>query len=436
VIKRRQHVAAIAVAASIALIATGCAASSGGSSSEPITLTITTFGTMGLDTLYSQYEKENPGITIKATNIDSGGNARDDAFTKLAAGSGLSDVVAVEQGWMSAVLEVGDQFQDLSDYGIDKIKDQWLDWKLAAATDANKRIIGYGLDIGPVGLCFNGPLLKAAGLPSDRDSLAAYLGGDKATWEKYFEVGNEYHAATGKAWYDGSSITWQMMVDQLPVGYYNTDKKVDVEGNTELKARWDLLAKGAADGLSGKQTAWDWGGGKAFADGTFATFVCPSWMLGIVKNNTEAAGGGRDTGWDFADVFPGGSANWGGSFLVIPKQSKHPAEAAKLAAWLSAPAQTVAEFKAVGVFPSTIQGLADPALRVPGDLDKFFNDAPVGDILSKRAVGIKSQYKGPDAGVISDQVFAPAAQELDAGTDGDTAWQDALKLLNDLVINK
>lgn len=391
---------------------------------------------MGLDTLYAEYEELNPGITIKATNIDSGGNARTDAFTKLAAGSGLSDVIAVEQGWMSAVLEVSDEFHDLSDYGIDDIKDQWLDWKLAAGTDAEGRIIGYGLDIGPIGLCFNGPQLAAAGLPSDREGFAEYLGGEDATWEKYFEVGNEYHAATGKAWYDGSSITWQMMVDQLPVGYYAEDGTVDVEGNTELKRRWDLLAGGAADGLSAKQVAWDWGGGAAFADGSFATFVCPSWMLGIVKNNTEAAGGSVETGWDFADVFPGGGANWGGSFLVVPKQSEHPEEAAALAAWLSAPAQTVKSFKEVGVFPSTIDGLADPALREPGELDAFFNGAPVGDILSRRAEGIVSQYKGPDAGIISDQVFAPSALELDNGVDGDTAWAHALALLDQLVINK
>ena len=57
------------------------------------------------------------------------------------------------------------------------------------------------------------------------------------------------------------------------------------------------------------------GQGKAFIDGTFATFVCPGWMLGVVKGNTEAGGGDATTGWDFADVFPGGAANWGGAFL-------------------------------------------------------------------------------------------------------------------------
>jgi cellobiose transport system substrate-binding protein len=436
-VTRRRLGAAVAVAASVALIMSGCSSTGGGTTSnEPITLTITTFGTMGLDSVYKDYEKLHPNITIKANNIDSGGNAKTDAFTKLAAGSGLSDIVAVEQGWMASVLDVSDQFQDLSDYGIDKVKDQWLDWKLAAGTDTKGRIVGAGLDIGPIGLCFNGPLLKAAGMPSDRAGVAELLGGADATWEKYFEVGKQYHAATGKPWYDGSQITWQVMTDQLPVGYYSGPGKIDVEGNTALRDRWNLVADGAKSGLSAKLTAWDWGGGKAFADGSFATFACPSWMLGIVKNNSEANGGSASTGWDFADVFPGGPANWGGSFLVVPKQSKHPQEAADLALWLSAPKQTVTEFKASGVFPSTTAGLADPALKVQGDLDKFFQNAPLGEILSKRAVGIKSQYKGPDAGLISDQVFGPAAQELDKGVSGDKAWQDALDLLKKLVTDK
>jgi cellobiose transport system substrate-binding protein len=416
----------------------GCAQSGGssGTSDDKVTLTITTFSNMGLEPGYKAYEKLHPNVTIKANNLAGGGDAKTDLFTKLAAGSGLSDVVAIEQGFMASVLDVSDQFQDLRDYGINDVKDQWLDWKLAAATDTKGGIIGAGLDIGPIGLCFNAPLLEAAGMPSDRAGFAELLGGADATWEKYFEVGKEYHAATGKAWYDSSQITFQVMSDQLPVGYYSGPGKVDVEGNTALKERWDLVADGAASGLSAKQTAWDWGGGKAFTDGSFATFACPSWMLGTLSKGAIAAGGSAATGWDFADVFPGGPANWGGSFLVVPKQSKHPQEAADLALFLASPEQSVSEFKVAGVFPSTIKGLADPALKVPGPLDEFFNGAPIGEILSKRAVGIKSQYKGPDSGLISDQVFTPATQELDQGVPGDKAWQDALDLLKKLVTDK
>jgi len=84
--RRTQVVAVVAGAAAFALIASGCSASRGdepASSDNPIELTVTTFGTFGYDDLYKTYEAEHPGVTIKATNIDTGGNARTDMFTKL-----------------------------------------------------------------------------------------------------------------------------------------------------------------------------------------------------------------------------------------------------------------------------------------------------------------------------------------------------------------
>jgi len=90
--RRTKVAAAVAGAASFALLAAGCSSSGGdaGTSSNPITLTVTTFGTMGFDKLYSQYEKEHPGIKIKATNIDTGGNALTDWKTKQASGGLLA----------------------------------------------------------------------------------------------------------------------------------------------------------------------------------------------------------------------------------------------------------------------------------------------------------------------------------------------------------
>jgi cellobiose transport system substrate-binding protein len=135
--RRTKVAAAVAGAASFALLAAGCSSSGGdaGTSSNPITLTVTTFGTMGFDKLYSQYEKEHPGIKIKATNIDTGDNALTDWQTKEAAGSGLPDVQAVEEGWLSKVMQVSDQFNDLKDYGANDIKSRWVDWKLKQAPE-------------------------------------------------------------------------------------------------------------------------------------------------------------------------------------------------------------------------------------------------------------------------------------------------------------
>lgn len=424
-------VAVVAGAAAFALVASGCS-SSPGSEDEQIELSITTFGTFGYDDLYKEYEKANPNIKIKATNIDTGGNARTDAFTKIAAGSGLSDIVAIEEGWLGSIMEVSDQFVDLNEYGAGDISDRWVDWKLAQGTDPEGRVIGYGTDIGPTGVCYNGQLFEAAGLPSDREAVADLLGGDDATWADFFATGQKYKDTTGKAWYDQSGFVWNAIVNQMPEGYYTSDGDLNVEDNAELKAAWLELADAAAGGLSANQSQWDWGGGKAFTDGTFATFVCPGWMLGVVKEQVEKGGGDATSGWDFADVFPGGAGNWGGAFLSVPTTSKHAEEAAALAAWLTAPEQQLKQFAAAGSFPSTTE--AQEELAANPTPNEFFNDAPVGTILASRAEGVTAQYKGPDDSLIQENVFGPAIKSLDAGTsDGEQSWQEAITLLNELV---
>lgn len=439
--RRRTTLGLAAGATAFALLVAGCSSSddkdspaTGGadstSAAEPVTLTITTFGTFGYDDLYKEYESLHPNVTIEATNIDTGGNARTDTFTKIAAGGdGLTDIVALEEGWLGAIMEVSDSFEDLRDYGISDRSSDWVDWKYAQATDPSGRVIGYGTDIGPEGICYNGKLFEAANLPSDRAEVATLLDGD---WDHFMEVGKQYHDATGKAWYDQSGFVWNAMVNQLDEGYYKADGSLNVEGNADLEARWATLAQGAADGLSAAQAQWDWNGGKSFVDGTFATFMCPGWMLGVVQGNTEAGGGDATTGWDFADVFPGGAANWGGAFLAVASNSKHKEEAAALASWLTEPEQQVKQFEAAGTFPSTIA--AQEELASSATPNAFFNDAPVGQLLAGRAQGVVAQFKGPDDSLIQENVFGPAVQALDRGeADGPTAWNQAIDLLHELV---
>ena len=160
--------------------------------------------------------------------------------------------------------------------------------------------------------------------------------------------------------------------------------------------------------------------------------MCPGWMLGVVQGNTEAGGGDATTGWDFADVFPGGAANWGGAFLAVASNSSNKEEAAKLASWLTEPEQQIKQFNAAGSFPSTLA--AQEELATNGEPNAFFNDAPVGQLLAGRAQGVVAQFKGPDDSLIQENVFGPAANALDRGElDGPAAWQQALDLLKELV---
>ncbi|WP_197679253.1 ABC transporter substrate-binding protein [Auraticoccus monumenti] len=435
----RSLTTAVAVTASMALLAgcaggadDGAAGSGGAQPGEEVTLTVTTFGTFGYEDLYEEYEATHPGVTIEATNIDTGGNARTDTFTKLSAGSGLSDVVAIEEGWLGAVMEVSDNFVDLREHGIEDRKADWVPWKYDQATDPEGRVIGYGTDIGPQGICYSTEAFEAAGLPTDREEVAELMGGDSATWEGYFELGEQYQEETGKAWYDHSGFVWNAMVNQMPEGYYKADGTLNVEGNAAMRAQFDLLGQATEGGLSANQTAWDWNKGKSFLDGSFATFVCPGWMLGVMQGQIETAGGGADNGWDFADVFPGGPANWGGAFLAVPESSENVDAATELASWLTEPEQQVKQSAAAGNFPSTVE--AQATLAEEGTPNEFFNGAPTGQILAARAEGVQAQFKGRDDSLIQENVFGPALKKLDAGKlDTAGAWDEAVNLLNQVV---
>ena len=76
----------------------------------------------------------------------------------------------------------------------DDLKGRWLDWKEAAATDADGNLIGYGTDIGPAGDLL--PRRPVRGRrPAERPRRGAELfDGD---WDNYFEIGAQYKAATG-----------------------------------------------------------------------------------------------------------------------------------------------------------------------------------------------------------------------------------------------
>ena len=425
---RRTIAAAIAGAAAIALVTTACSATPAADPNADVTLTITTFGTMGIEANYDAYMEEHPNVTIEATNLADGGSARDDAYAKIAAGTGLSDIVAIEEGWLSSVREVSDAFVDLNDYGFAETADKagFLDWKVEQGTDQAGRLFGVPLDIGPEGLCYRGDLFEAAGLPSERGEVAELFGGDDATWEDYYAVGEQYMAATGKPFFHNPSFQWNAFVNQLDEGYYKSDgETLNIEDNQAMKDQLSLIVENASLGAGLPA----WGVGDQAKQDLFATYVCPSWMLGTVSSYYDA--GTTGTGWDFADVMPGGAANWGGSFLAVAESSEHKEAAAELALWLAEPEQNKVSFETAGPFPSSAEGQA----LVESSTNPFFNDAPVGEIFTNRSQGVVAQVKGSEDSVIQDNVFGAVLDQVSQGdiTTGEDAWDQAMVLLKQLV---
>ncbi|MBM6404083.1 extracellular solute-binding protein [Phycicoccus sp. CSK15P-2] len=412
---RHWH-ATIATAAVAALALTGCGGDSDGADDAagddgPVTLTLATFNQFGYDDLIPEFEASHPNITVEHKKAATSNEARDNFFTRLAAGSGMADVEAVEVDWLPEMLQYSDKLSDLTS---DDVAGRWLDWKTAAATDGEGRLIGYGTDIGPEAICYRADLFEKAGLPSEREEVAAFFGD---TWESYFEAGRKFKATSDVPFFDSIGATYQGMVNQVPAAYENPDDDtVTATDNPEVKAIYDQLVKaGIEDGLSAKLQQWgdDWTA--SFQKDGFATMLCPGWMLGVIEGNAEGV-----EGWDVANTFPGGGGNWGGSYLVVPDQSEHPEQARELAAWLTAPEQQIKAFKAVGTFPSQTEALDSPDLQSVNV--EFFNGAPTGQILAERAKAVTvSPYKGAHYFAVND-AMQQALTRIEQGEDPTTSW--------------
>ncbi|WP_103349137.1 extracellular solute-binding protein [Amycolatopsis sp. CA-128772] len=387
---------------------------------EHVDLTLATFTEFGYEALIPEYERLHPNIKITHRKTGQGGPYHQELTTKLAAGSGLADVTALEEGHLSDFLDKGSKFNDLSKIGpADASPDRWLSWKYDAAKTKDGKVIGYGTDIGPLAMCYRKDLFQAAGLPTDPEAVKPLF----ATWDSYFQAGADYSAKTHKAWFDSAAQNFNAMVNQLPEGYINTDDKLAVENNQGIKDAWTKVTDAVAKGESAKLTAFspEWNTG--FKQGAFATKVCPSWMLGVIK---EQAGPENADKWAVTAAFPGGGGNWGGSYLTVPTQSKHPKEAAELAAWLTAPEQQVKAFQAKGNFPSQVKALSDPALL--SQTDAYFGNAKTGELFAEQAKKVqKPQYKGPGDGQIQENASSPALQAVEQGKSAADGWNQMVE---------
>lgn len=426
--------AAVAGIASLALVVTACsgdtdAPGSGGSSKAPgekVKLVLSTFNDFGYKPHLEQFMKDNPDIIVEEKITGGSDESRENILNFLGQSSGLGDVEAIEGDWVPELMQYSDKFADLTDPAL---AGRWLDWKVAQGTDAKGRLIMYGTDSGPNAIAYRADLFEKAGLPSDRDEVAKLLTGD---WAHYYQVGKEYTAKTGRPWFDSARGSFFGMINQVERAYENEDGTVrDLAGSDVETLFRQVLTAAATDNQSGHSGQWnaDWDA-RFKGDQGFATILAPGWMLNIIKERA----GDDFKGWDVADVFPNGAGNWGGSFLAVPAQSKHPEEAKKLAAYLTSPEVQSKLFVDQGAFPSTVDALKSD--DVQNATFEWFNNAPTGKILSNRANGIVQVYKGPLYKKVSD-VVNNGLDRVDVGVKGkkqtiDESWAQVLTELKNL----
>lgn len=379
----------LALGLATALTSTGaaCTANGGGSSSGgKIQLSIADWGNFGYLKLIKEYEAAHPNIDV-VERVGDYTQTQQSLAQKLAAGTGAPDIAAIDEGFIVQFREQAGNFVNLLDTpAIAQRRGEYLPWKWQQSMSADGRIqIGLGTDVGGLAMCYRPSLFRRAGLPTDRDKVSALW----TTWQDYIDVGKRFATRnTGAHWVDSAVSIFNPVISQAGEAYYTRDNQLIVGSNPRVKQAWEVasgiaLAQLSANLQTGSAT-WIAGMQKA----TFATLACPSWMRGQVAQDAPKTTGD----WDVAKV-PGTDGNWGGSFLTIPKQGKHTAEAIDLANWLTQPAQQIKTFAAAGTMPSIPSLYTDPAVRE--FKDPFFNNAPVGQLFTAAASGLQPLYLGP-----------------------------------------
>ncbi|CAM3559102.1 carbohydrate ABC transporter substrate-binding protein [Streptomyces albus] len=408
----------------------GCADDGGSSAGADgkTTLSVGVFGVFGYKQagLYDEYEKLHPGIRIQENSTERNEDYYPALLNHLSANSGLSDIQAVEVDNIAEVSRLhADKFVDMAKAGgVDK--SDWLTWKWDQAKAPGGQVVGLGTDIGPMGVCYRKDLFEKAGLPTDREEVGMLWRGD---WSKYVETGEKYmkKAPKGTAFMDGAAGLYNGAVASYPVKYYSADGKLVYKKSKAVRESWDLAMRAVDSKMTGRLKQFDKEWDQAYANGTFATVVCPPWMLGYIKEKAGDKGAGK---WDVAAAPK--PANWGGSFLTVPKGGKHEKEALKLATWLTAPEQQAKLFQKQASFPS-----AQTAYKLPEVKDAehaYFDKAPIGKIFSQAAEGIPTTPLGPKDQIIKTTISDIGILQVEQqGKSPEEGWNAAVKKIDDVV---
>ncbi|GFH75569.1 MULTISPECIES: extracellular solute-binding protein [Streptomyces] len=416
---RTRVVAAISAVSALGLLV-GCSGggegTGGGRKDGKVTISMGLYGVMGFKEagLLDKYMEENPDVVVEAEIAGDEQTYYTALQTHLAAGSGLKDIQGIEIGRAKELVDTQkDKFSDLS--GV-KGTDHFLPWKQSQVTAADDKVIGLGTDIGPMAVCYRKDKFEEAGLPTDRDEVAKLWEGD---WAKYVAVGESFKKGVKGdkvAFMDSASGLFNAMIYGGPQQFYDKEGELVYADNPVVKDAWKLASKAATSDLTAKlrqfQPGWDPG----LANGTFATAVCPAWMLAHISEKAGEANKGK---WDVAKAPKG--ANWGGSFLGVMENSPVKKEAQELVAWLTAPEQQAFLFQKQGSFPSSRTALESP--EVAGTKSEYFNDAPIGEIFGAAAREVpEEQVLGRKDGTIKD-IFSQGLTLIESqNKTPDDAW--------------
>ncbi len=386
-------------------------------------VTIWSFGNVIEPWGETEYERLNPNIDlkIKKNSMDANHQSLITAFKA----NTTPDIAAIEVSYSGFFRNYPKYFTNLS--GLVPEND-YLDWRWAQGVAKDGKVIGIPTDVGGLQVAYRKDLFAKHGLPTDRAAVGALW----PTWQAFINTGKTYvsklttaekaSCKTKKVCYgfiDNAGTMYPAILNQGTKKYYETNGTLIYENNANVKTAFTTTAAALNSGISTRinQFTSDWNAG--MMKGIFATVLAPAWMLDYIKQQAKSTSGK----WDVADL-PGGGGNLGGSQLSVPIAAKHPVEAKNFIKWYLSKEIQLEIFKRYGLFPSASALYNNTALT--GYKDKFFSNAPIGQIYVTGARQLRPIYEGKNQRAI-DNYFGQALAKVAVGKmTASAAWADAI----------
>jgi cellobiose transport system substrate-binding protein len=391
---------------------------------EPVELVFWLFGATGYDELAKEYQKQHSNVTIK---FQSGewGDHHNNLFTALSAGSGAPDLALVDVSQLERYREAQNKFYNLYDFGAADLKNKYLDWKWQIGESSDGSFLfGVPTDIGPTAMFYRTDVFKEAGLPTDPNEVTKKI----ATWADFKNVAVEIKNKTGKPMSDSVELVFNAVRDQQPKQYFDSNENLIIESEPYIKKAYDYTVELIKAGVIAKIDLWtpEWSSG--MNQGTYATLLGPAWMQGYMKGNAPD-GAGK---WAITTM-PEGAGNWGGSYVVVPKDSKHSEVAADFAKWLVSPENQLKSFKSHGLFPSASSVYGDEDFK--NFTDPYYNGAKTAEAFAKAAEQVRFVYQGKNWGTANTEILNALINVQRKDGDPAEEWKAAIERIK-TQINK
>ncbi len=329
------------------------------------TLTVSGFPNLtdAIQVIIEAYEAENPDVNV-VLEVREFGDHHTNLLTTLAAGTGATDVVAVEVGFIARFVADGGLVDLMSaPYNAGEYLDQLADYAVLQSTTADGRLVAMPTDLGPGVMFYRRDRLAEV----DTD-IADIIG----SWDDFIAFGETVtRDTTGDGQNDvfliadaGDVYNAMIRIGLQPGQGIYFDQEGNTLVNTERFHEAFRVAKAIRDaGLDAQIGAWSNEWYEAFKQGAVATQLSGAWLQGHLQNWMAPDTAGL---WG-AENLPGGAyATWGGSFYAIPEQSNN-----KELAWDFIKFMTTREdiqklaFNQIEAFPVLKSTWTDPVFSEP-----------------------------------------------------------------------